>query len=156
MNAEKLMNKAIKESAHSLKHNHGGPFGAVVVKNGKIVASAHNTVLKSKDPTAHAEVNAIRKACKKLKTPSLEGCELYTSCEPCPMCLGAIMWARFDTVYYATSREDAAKIEFDDSYFYDQISKEKEDRDIKFEQLSKEKAFDVMKKWSEKNDSKLY
>lgn len=151
-----FMAEAIKESTHSLTHNHGGPFGAAIIKDGKIIAKAHNVVLKKKDPTAHAEITAIRKACKKLKTYSLEGCEIYSSCEPCPMCLGAIMWARLDKVFYGTSRKDAKNIAFDDSYFYDQIAKSPKDRDMKFKQVSKKSANDIMKQWATKEDKKLY
>lgn len=156
MKTKELMKIAIKESAHSLSHNHGGPFGAIIVKDGKIIAKAHNRVLRKKDPTAHAEMEAIRKACKKLKTPHLIGCDIYTSCEPCPMCLGAIMWARLDRVFYATSREDAKAIAFDDSYFYEQIAKNNQDRDIKFKQVSKKEANEVMKKWADTKSQNTY
>ena len=153
---KEFMSKAIKESEHSLSHNHGGPFGAVIVKDNKVISQAHNSVLKKKDPTAHAEMEAIRKACKNLKSHSLEGCEIYTSCEPCPMCLGAIMWARIDKVFYATSQEDAKSIDFDDSYFYEQIAKDKKDRDIKFKQVSKKEERKIMKAWAKKDNKKSY
>ena len=117
------MKKAVEESKNNLKNNYkkGGPFGAVIVKNGKIISSAHNTVIEKHDATAHAEVNAIRKACKKLKTHDLSGCILYTSAEPCPMCLSAIIWANIKKVYYGNTKEDAAEIGFRDDYLYDFI-----------------------------------
>lgn len=113
--------KAIYEAKKGVEKKHGGPFGCVIVKNNKIIASAHNTVLKKKDSTNHAEINAIKKACKKLKNFDLSSCELYTTTYPCPMCLGAILWSRIKKVYYLTNSNDIKKIGFDDAKFYDFI-----------------------------------
>ncbi len=115
---EELMLDAIRQAVAGAAAGEGGPFGAVVARNGKIIARAHNTVLSKNDPTCHAEVNAIRSACRKLKRPHLYDCELYASCEPCPLCLAAALWARLPVVYYAATREDAAKAGFDDAKFW--------------------------------------
>src|SRR5882724_13400267 len=120
---EKLMREAIRLSLSKMRGGCGGPFGAVVVRKGKIVGRGWNQVTSTNDPTAHAEVSAIRDACKKLKTFQLDDCELYTSCEPCPMCLSAIYWARFKKVYYANTRKDAAKIQFDDDLIYREVAR---------------------------------
>src|SRR6187431_704447 len=127
---EIFMKEAIELSINNVKSGKGGPFGAVIVKDGKIIARGANSVTSSNDPTAHAEVNAIREACKVLNTFQLENCEIYTSCEPCPMCLGAIYWARPRVVYYASSREDAARIGFDDSMIYNEMTLAIPDRRI--------------------------
>jgi guanine deaminase len=113
-----FMRAAIREAAAGVHHRHGGPFGAIIVKNGKVIARAHNQVVKTNDPTAHAEVNAIRAATKKLKSFSLAGCILYTTCEPCHLCLAAALWARVDAIYYGCTRKDAAAIGFDDARFH--------------------------------------
>lgn len=118
-----FMQKAINKSLESIKKG-GGPFGAVIVKDGKIIAEESNSVVPSHDPTAHAEVNAIRKACQVLGTHILKGCTIYTSCEPCPMCLGAIYWSRLDKIFMANTKEDAKNIDFDDSFIYDEIKKD--------------------------------
>src|SRR5277367_4411669 len=118
---EKFMRRAIGLSLSKMRGNHGGPFGAVVVRKGRIVGKGWNQVTSSNDPTAHAEVSAIRDACRKLKTFQLDDCELYTSCEPCPMCLSAMYWARVKKVYYANTRKDAAAIEFDDDFIYREV-----------------------------------
>ena len=118
---EKFMNEAILLSEKSLETNDGGPFGCVVVKDDKIVGRGNNQVISTNDPTAHAEIIAIREACKNLGSFQLQGCEIYTSCEPCPMCLGAIYWARPDIIYYANTRNDASQIGFDDSLIYDEL-----------------------------------
>jgi len=117
----KYMKMAIDLAAKNVESGNGGPFGAVIVKDGKIVATGVNTVTTSNDPTAHAEVNAIRNACAKLDNFQLDGCEIYSSCEPCPMCLGAIYWARADKLYFAATKEDAADAGFDDSFIYQEI-----------------------------------
>ena len=122
MTKEELMHRAIELSKNSVKTG-GGPFGAVIAKDGIIIAEASNSVTIDLDPTAHAEVNCIRQATRKLKTFNLEGCEIYTSCEPCPMCLGAIYWAHLDRIYYANDRKDAAKIGFDDEFIYEEIDR---------------------------------
>ena len=116
-----FLNEAIKEARKGVKTGHGGPFGAVIVKDGKIVARGHNRVTSANDPTAHAEITAIRKACRKLKDFELKGCTLYSSCEPCPMCLGAIYWARLDALFYAADRHMAANANFDDAAIYQEI-----------------------------------
>lgn len=156
MNKEELMKKAIERSSYGMNNNYGGPFGAVVVKNGEIVAEGFNNVTSSNDPTAHAEITAIRNACKKLNTFDLSGCELYTSCEPCPMCLAAIYWARIDKIYYANTKEDAANINFDDDFIYKEFDKEKSERSISIEQYGREWAIKVFEDWSNKEDKTEY
>ncbi len=143
------MQKAIKEAFIGLLKSHGGPFGAVVVKSGKIIAKAHNQVLKNNDPTAHAEINAIKKASKKLGTFDLSGCEIYTTCMPCPMCLGAIKWANINTVFYGASSKDADAIGFRDKDFY-----EKEFLELK--QIQRAECLKPFKAWSAKEDRVTY
>ncbi len=155
-NPEKFMKEAIRLAKENLNGNHGGPFGCVIVKNGEIIASAHNEVLSANDPTAHAEVLAIRRACEKLGTFQLEGCEIYTSCEPCPMCLGAIYWSRPAKVYYAASRKDAAIAGFDDHYIYDQMGLAAEMRDIPFRQMMKSTARELFVQWSAAGHTSWY
>jgi guanine deaminase len=150
------MKRAIQLSREKMTSGEGGPFGAVIVKNGKIIAEGWNQVTSSKDPTAHAEVNAIRKACKQLDRFSLEGCEIYTSCEPCPMCLAAIYWARLDKIYYANTRQDAAKIKFDDEFLYQEIGKKIAERKIPMEQMDRDQAIKVFEAWEKKADKVLY
>lgn len=152
MGKEIFMDEAIRLSIENIDNN-GGPFGAVIVKNGKIIAKATNSVTTQNDPTAHAEVNAIRKAAKKLNTFDLSGCEIYTSCEPCPMCLGAIYWAHIDKIYYGNTKTDAKNIGFDDSFIYNEIDLELDKRKIPTKQLLQNKAIEAFKKW-EKNDDK--
>ena len=142
--------RAIELSEKGMESNAGGPFGAVVVKNGEIIAEGFNQVTSSNDPTAHAEVVAIRKACEKLNAFQLDDCIIYTSCEPCPMCLGAIYWARPKAVYYSCTKEDAAAIGFDDHFIYDEIDKNIENRSIKFINLDREEGRKVFKKWEAK------
>jgi guanine deaminase len=151
-----FMQRAIELSKENMHKNHGGPFGAVIVKDGKIIAEGWNSVTSKNDPTAHAEVEAIRKAALKLSNFSLEGCEIYTSCEPCPMCLGAIYWARLDKIYYANSREDAAHIDFDDDFLYKEIPKSVNDRKIPTERMLADEALRVFKMWQEKSDKIPY
>ncbi|SFQ25804.1 tRNA(Arg) A34 adenosine deaminase TadA [Pseudarcicella hirudinis] len=150
------MQKAIELSLKGSSEGKGGPFGAVIVKDGKIVGQGHNNVLNSNDPTAHAEIVAIRDACKNLGTFQLSDCELYTSCEPCPMCLGAIYWARPKKVYYANTREDAAEIGFDDAFIYDEIPLPISERKIQMIPLGREEAQKAFKFWVEKQDKTLY
>lgn len=138
---------AIELSEYNIKQGLGGPFGAVIVKDGIVVASSANKVIPENDPTAHAEVSAIRLACKQLGTYNLSGCEIYTSCEPCPMCLGAIYWARIDKIYYANTKADAADIGFDDHFIYNEIECSMEDRKLPFIQLLHEEALTVFKQW---------
>jgi len=156
MSDKKFMQEAIELSINNVKLGKGGPFGAVVVKDGKIIARAANSVTHSNDPTAHAEVNAIREACKILNTHQLTGCEIYTSCEPCPMCLGAIYWARPDKVYYANTKKDAAAINFDDDFIYQEIAKPLDKREMKFIQLSREEALTAFEEWKKKTDKIEY
>ena len=141
------MRMAITLSEQNVKQNQGGPFGAVIVKNGKVIAASANRVISETDPTAHAEVSAIRLACKELKTYDLSGCEIYTSCEPCPMCMGAIYWARIDKVYYANTKTDAAYIGFDDHLIYRELEFDMANRKLRFEQVLRDEAFAVFKLW---------
>jgi len=149
------MAEAIKLSRDSVK-NGGGPFGAVIVKEGKIIAKASNKVTENHDPTAHAEVNAIRIASKELETFNLEGCEIYTSCEPCPMCFGAIYWARLDKLYFANTKADAKNIGFDDSFIYEEIALPYDERSIPNIQISREEALEAFKDWENKDDKIEY
>lgn len=155
MNKEELMGRAIELSKKSVASG-GGPFGAVIVKNGGIISEASNTVTQTNDPTAHAEVNAIRTACEKLKTFKLEGCELYTSCEPCPMCLSAAYWAGIEKIYFGNSRTDAKNINFDDSFIYDQIPLNPTERSIPSTQILKDEAFEAFRMWEAKEDKINY
>lgn len=150
------MREAIKLSIDNVESGNGGPFGAVVVKGGQIIARGANQVTASNDPTAHAEVVAIRKACEVLGTFQLEGCEIYASCEPCPMCLGAIYWARPDKIYYANTKEDAAKINFDDQFIYQEIERPIAQRKLSTHQILREEAIEAFKKWSESVDKVAY
>lgn len=143
----KFMRKAIALSVENIKKG-GGPFGAVIVKDGKIIATGVNMVTVNNDPTAHAEVNAIRKASRKLGTFDLTGCEIYTSCEPCPMCLGAVYWAHLDKIYYGNTKTDAMNIGFDDSFIYKEIELKPENRKVKTYRLLSEEAIDAFKIWS--------
>lgn len=156
MENKKFMKEAIELSIDNVKSGKGGPFGAVVVKNGQIIARGANSVTSSNDPTAHAEVNAIREACKVLGTFQLDDCEIYTSCEPCPMCLGAIYWARPTKVYYANTKVDAANINFDDDFIYKEIAKPLHERNLQFIQMSREEALVAFKEWANKNDKIEY
>jgi tRNA(Arg) A34 adenosine deaminase TadA len=144
---EKFMRIAIELSEYNVKQGTGGPFGAVIVKDGMIVARSANRVIATNDPTAHAEVSVIRLACQELETYDLTGCEIYTSCEPCPMCLGAIYWARIDKVYYANTKADAAAIGFDDHFIYDEIAKTMESRKLSFVQLLRTEAMSAFNLW---------
>ena len=146
------MDEAIAESAKNLKTGHGGPFGAVVVKDGVIVGRGHNEVLKHNDPTCHGEIQAIRDACRSLGTYDLSGCELYTSAEPCPMCLSAIIWANIKTVYYGNSAKDAAAIGFRDDFIYDFIKRGCADEGtLALRQMGREEAIKIFEQYKEKN-----
>jgi len=147
----KFMLRAIELSISSAKDT-GGPFGCVMVKDDKIIAEGSNKVTFSNDPTAHAEIVAIREACKKLNTFNLSGCDLYASCEPCPMCLSAIYWSHVDNIFYANTREDAKKINFDDSLIYSEISKKNEDRKIPIKQMLRDEALKAFEIWNKKTD----
>lgn len=150
------MRTAIRLSLVKMQANCGGPFGAVVVRNGKIIGRGWNRVTSINDPTAHAEITAIRDACQKLKTFQLNDCELYTSCEPCPMCLAAIYWTRFKKVFYANTRQDAAKIEFDDDLIYRELAKAVSRRKIPMQQLLRSEALEVFAEWKSKPDKIRY
>ncbi|WP_289023601.1 nucleoside deaminase [uncultured Salegentibacter sp.] len=147
-----FLKRAIQLAEEGMDKGSGGPFGAVIVKNGEIIAESSNRVTSTNDPTAHAEVAAIRQACGKLENFQLEDCILYTSCEPCPMCLGAIYWARPNKVYYALSREDAANIGFDDQFVYDEIALKMDQRKIPFINMMREEGLPVFQKWEAKGD----
>ncbi len=153
---ETFMNEAIALSKKSLTNNFGGPFGCVIVKDDVIVGRGYNQVTSNNDPTAHAEIMAIRDACKNLNTFQLEGCEVYTSCEPCPMCLGAIYWARPLIIYYGNTREDAKKIGFDDSMIYDEVNAPLANRSIRTINIGREDANKIFDKWAEKEDKTAY
>ena len=153
---ENFMNEAITLSQNGVRNNEGGPFGCVIVKDDIIIGRGNNRVTSSNDPTAHAEVVAIRDACKNLGTFQLEDCEVYSSCEPCPMCLGAIYWARPKLVYYANSREDAANIGFDDSMIYEELGIELDKRKIPVINLGREEALKVFKEWQNKSNKIKY
>lgn len=155
MTKEELMRRAIELSIKSVQ-NGGGPFGAVIAKDGEIVAEGNNRVTLDNDPTAHAEVSTIRKACKQLNTYDLSGYEIYTSCEPCPMCLGAIYWAHLDKIYYGNNREDAAKIGFDDDFIYKEISLSPYRRQKPSEILLRDEAIKAFEEWQKKSDKKEY
>lgn len=153
---KKFMREAIQLSVDSMHAGNGGPFGAIIVKDGKIIAKGSNKVTSTNDPTAHAEVVAIREACKALGTFQLTGCEIYTSCEPCPMCLGAIYWARPDKMYFANTKSDAAAIGFDDQFIYEEIELDVCKRQLPTEQLLNEEALVAFKEWEQKTDKIKY
>lgn len=153
---EKYMQLAITTARRGMDEGKGGPFGCVIVKDGHVIAAAHNEVIATNDPTAHAEVVAIRTACTVLNDFQLTGCELYTSCEPCPMCLGAIYWARPSVVYYAAGKEHAAAAGFDDSFIYDEIGKAPLGRKIRFEQLPFDEATGLFSAWRRKENRRDY
>ena len=150
------MREAILLSLVNVRQKGGGPFGAVIVRAGKIIARGWNQVTGTNDPTAHAEVVAIRKACKKLKTFKLDGCEIYTSCEPCPMCLSAIYWAHLDRVYYANTQADAARIDFDDQFIYRELSRPILRRKLPMQPLLRAEALKVFAEWKAKADKIEY
>lgn len=153
--SKQMMHKAIRLSIKSI-HEGGGPFGAVIVKNGKEIASAYNEVTLQNDPTAHAEIHAIRLAAKKLNTFNLSGCEIYTSCEPCPMCLSAIYWAKISKIYYANTKADAQAIGFDDSFIYDQLDLPEEERSVQAVKMLREEALEAFKLWEQTTDKINY
>ena len=151
-----FMQYAIDLARKGMQSNEGGPFGAVIVKDGKIIAEGNNCVTSSNDPTAHAEVVAIRNACKELNTFQLEGCSIYTSCEPCPMCLGAIYWARPQKLFYACTKKDAAKIGFDDAFIYREMNLDLSERSLPTVQLMNKEGTEVFKEWEAKSDKVEY
>jgi len=150
-----FMMRAIELSIESAKSK-GGPFGCVIVKDNKIISEGSNQVTMKNDPTAHGEIVAIRSACQKLNTFNLSGCDLYSSCEPCPMCLSAIYWSRIENVFYANTRIDAKKIDFDDSFIYSEINKDLENRKIKMHQIHRDEALEAFKIWENKEDKIKY
>lgn len=153
---KKFMEHAVSLALNGLKSTGHGPFGAVIVKNNDIIGTGINNVTLLNDPTAHAEVSAIRDACHNLNDFSLKGCEIYTTCEPCPMCLGAIMWSRIDRIYFGATREDAARIDFDDRKFYDEIAKPPHLREIPMTSLARENCLEIFRAWTQLNDKKHY
>lgn len=153
---QEFMQRAIELSRINMQGGAGGPFGAVIVKDGKVIGEGWNKVTSSNDPTAHAEVTAIRDACSKVKNFSLDGAEIYTSCEPCPMCLSAIYWSRISKIYYGNTRKDAAAIKFDDDFLYQEIPKDIKDRKVPMIQCQHTEALKVFKEWQNKSDKVLY
>ncbi|SDY10608.1 nucleoside deaminase [Nitrosomonas sp. Nm33] len=151
-----FMLEAISLSAYGMIHNEGGPFGCVIVKNNSIIGRGSNKVILMNDPTAHAEIIAIRDACQHLGTFQLDGCQIYTSCEPCPMCLGAIYWAHPEKVYYACTRKDAAQIGFDDQFIYEEMMSDLPHRKIPMEQILRPESLKVFSGWLEKADKIIY
>lgn len=151
-----FMARAIELSIKNVRSGNGGPFAAIVVKDGQVIAEATNCVTATNDPTAHAEVVAIREACKKLGTFELKDCDLYTSCEPCPMCLGAIYWARPRQVYFGNTAADAANVGFDDSLIYQEIGRPHSHRKIPMSQMMREEALEAFRAWSAKADKVRY
>ena len=150
------MREAIRLSLENMRKDQGGPFGAVIVQNNKIIGRGWNKVTSKNDPTAHAEVEAIREACQNLKNFELQGATIYTSCEPCPMCLAAIYWARLDRIFYANTRADAAAIQFDDDFLYQEMTKEISVRKIPMQQCLHSEALPVFKEWTQKTDKRSY
>ncbi|MBN1271054.1 MAG: nucleoside deaminase [Candidatus Aminicenantes bacterium] len=150
------MARAIKEAINGMNKNEGGPFGAVIVRNGKMIAQAHNMVIKTNDPTAHAEIMAIRRASKKLGHFHLPDCEIYTTCEPCPMCLAAIHWARIPRIYYACTRNDAEAAGFDDNLFHKTITGETSKNRVSLVQVERTSCLKLFEIWEQKKDKIFY
>lgn len=155
MNSKELMRKAIELSIENIK-NGGGPFGSVIAKEGEIIATGVNRVTSNCDPTAHAEINAIRNAAKKLGTFNLSGCEIYASCEPCPMCLGAIYWSHLDKLYYGNTQQDAASIGFDDEFIYKEIELKPDERHLPSEHLLNNEAIKAFDEWKQEANKTEY
>ena len=154
-NNSKFILRAIEISIESAK-TVGGPFGSIIVKDNQIISEGSNQVTSTNDPTAHGEIVAIREACKKLNTFNLAGCDLYSSCEPCPMCLSAIYWSHVDNIYYGNTRLDAKNIDFDDSFIYSEIKKDIYNRKIKMHQMHRDEALEAFKIWENKEDKIKY
>eukprot|EP00833_Pecoramyces_ruminatium_P016972 jgi/Orpsp1_1/1191004/evm.model.d7180000082828.1 len=150
-----FMREAIRIANESVEHG-GGPFGSVIVKDGEIIAGKSNSVTLDNDPTAHAEVNTIREACKKLKTFDLTGCTIYTSCEPCPMCLGAIYWAHINRIFYGNTRKDACDIQFADNFIYEELERPLTERTVPITPLLRDEALQTFRLWTEKEDKTEY
>ncbi|WP_109699627.1 nucleoside deaminase [Chitinophaga deserti] len=153
---KKFMAMAVELSARGMRSGEGGPFGSIVVRGDEVVGEGWNQVLTHNDPTAHAEVVAIRDACQRLGTFQLTDCEIFTSCEPCPMCFGAIYWARPQRVFFANTKEEAAAIQFDDSFIYHELELPYGDKKIPFIPMPEESAREVFREWADKSDRKLY
>lgn len=153
---QRFLERAIELSRQGMQKGHGGPFGCVIVKDGEIVGEGCNEVILTNDPTAHAEIVAIRNACQTLNTFQLADCDVYTSCEPCPMCMGAIYWARPNRVIYANTKLDAAAVNFDDHFIYDEIAKNPPDRQIEFIHMPHEQALDVFLEWKNFDERQEY
>ena len=151
-----FMSRAVELAKMGVEMNLGGPFGCVVAKDGLIVGEGSNRVTSTNDPTAHAEIIAIRDACERLDTFQLDGCTIYTSCEPCPMCLGAIYWARPEKVFYACTREDAANIGFDDDFIYNELEKSNEEREMVLLNFMRDEALEIFRSWAAKADKIKY
>jgi guanine deaminase len=145
------MHEAIRQAVENVRSGRGGPFGAIIVKDERVISAGANLVTSANDPTAHAEVNAIREACRVLGAFQLPGCEMYTSCEPCPMCLGAIYWARLDRVYFAATASDAAEAGFDDSFIYEELKRPHLERRIPFEPMMREAGIEAFREWTRKS-----
>lgn len=152
---KQFMREAIRLADESVKHG-GGPFGAVIVKDGEIIAGSSNSVTIDHDPTAHAEVNTIRQACQKLGTFDLSGCTIYTSCEPCPMCLGAIYWAHIGRIFYGNTRKDARDIDFADDFIYEELDRPLDERTVPIINLLRDEALNSFRLWTEKTDKTVY
>ena len=152
---KQFMREAIRLANESVK-NGGGPFGAVIVKDGEIIAGSSNRVTIDNDPTAHAEVNTIREACRRLQTFDLSGCDIYTSCEPCPMCLGAIYWAHIDRIFYGNTRKDARDISFADDFIYEELDRPMDDRTVPIIPMLRDEALETFRLWTEKTDKTEY
>jgi len=153
---KKFMQEAVRVGLEGMRNNLGGPFGCVIVKNNEIIGKGCNSVIATNDPTAHAEIVAIRDACNNLGAFQLTDCEVYTTCEPCPMCMGALYWARPGKIYYASSRRDAANVGFDDNYIYEQIALPAEQRKISMQCLQCEEAKELFEEWKRLNNKSLY
>ncbi len=153
---KQFMKEAVDLAIKGMEKNEGGPFGCIIVKDGKIVGRGNNKVTSTNDPTAHAEITAIRDACKNLNSFQLDGCIVYTSCEPCPMCLGAIYWARPEKVFFGSNKKDAADVGFDDDFIYKEIDLDYDKRSIPFEQINREEAIKAFQIWNEKEDRTDY
>lgn len=156
MDHETFMREAIALSKENVHTHNGGPFGAVIVKDSTIIGRGANKVTACNDPTAHAEVTAIRDACETLGDFSLKGCTIYSSCEPCPMCLSAIYWARIDRIYYANTQDDAADIDFDDAFLYKEVALPNEKRSLPIAQILRDEAYEVFEDWAAKDDKIAY
>jgi len=153
---KQFMTRAIELARTAVETNAGGPFGCVIVKDGEVIGEGNNRVTSTNDPTAHAEIVAIRNACKQLDSFQLDGCTIYTSCEPCPMCLGAIYWARPVSVFYACTRDDAAEIGFDDGFIYDELARNNGERELQLTNLMRSESLKVFDQWAAKPDKVEY